>query len=236
MVEQPTEVRSRPHWPAKRRSDINRRIQSAVSQGVKTIQANSTSCLTTCLRKQHQRLLDRCLINLIRHRHTRCRKPILIQRTIINLILIQGTIIKQILIQRRLQMMETRFDLYSYLEISQINVHIRTSLVVTGKFDPYPHISGTVQTACIPLGSTWINERNHLTPSPSFKKSTNDGCLPSSECVDLSRRQPTMGSYPPVQKRSKDCANEFVPRDPALVSCIQRPESIWSRIPQLTFS
>ena len=79
------------------------------------------------------------------------------------------------------------------------------------KFDPYPHISSTAQTACIPLGSTWINERNHLTPSPSFKKSTNDGCLPSSECVDLSRKQPTMGSYPPVQKRPTDCANEFMP-------------------------
>ena len=112
-------------------------------------------------------------------------------------------------------MVETRFDPYPYLEVSQINGHIRTtSLGVTRRFDPYPHISGSAHTYrrfCPPPGSTWINKYSHSTPSSSPKKSTNDGCLPSCRCVDPSRRQPTMGSYPPVQKRPKDCVNEFLP-------------------------
>ena len=115
--------------------------------------------------------------------------------------------------------METRFDPYPYLEVSQINGHIRPA----GR-SPEDSVTGHrkirfvsahqrfAHTDILPTtGSTWINKHNHSTPSSLPKKSTNDGCSPSSKCVDPSRRQPTTGSYPPVQKRPKDCVNESMP-------------------------
>ena len=79
-------------------------------------------------------------------------------------------------------MVETRFDPYPYLEVSQINGHIRTSLLVTGRFDPYPHISGSAHTD---------DSAHHL----DQRGSTNT----TARCPLLRlRSQPMTGVYPPV--------------------------------------